>query len=72
MSQVIRPLRQLLLTLGAVAALGFGVASAFAQPVQPARAICTFLSDPDECTGCCQTGGYGSGEVSDFQCRCLR
>lgn len=72
MSQVIRRVRHVLLGVGVVAALGLGVSSALAEPTQPARAICTFLSDPDECTGCCQTGGYGSGEVSDGQCRCLR
>jgi hypothetical protein len=70
MSQVIRPIRQVLLALGVFTSLGFGVSSALAEPVQRDRAICTFLRDPDECIGCCQTGGYSTGIVFNDTCYC--
>lgn len=70
MSQVIRPIRQVVLGLGIFASLGFGVTSALAEPVQQKKQVCTFIREADECRGCCQAAGHGTGAVISHQCFC--
>lgn len=50
--------RNLLFGLGVFATLGFGAATAWAQPgTLQNRVICPFVNDPDACTNCCAEGG---------------
>jgi hypothetical protein len=63
--------------VGIVAALGFGSASAFAEPnAAPPWAACPFYADEDLCVSCCE-GRFGKNgyDYHDWnpdtgECRC--
>jgi hypothetical protein len=65
----------LLFGVGIVAALGFGSASAFAEPTTARGfAYCPFYSDEGNCVSCCE-GLVGPGKSYDWdpgtgECRC--
>ena len=63
--------RNLLFGLGVFAALGFGGATAWAQPgtIQN-RVICPFARDRDACINCCADGGQ-IGDWNGSSCNCI-
>lgn len=67
--------RSLLLGLGVSAALGFGVASAFAEPVlETSRYICPFQRSEEGCAQCCADAGWPNYNYNPDtgECVCTR
>jgi hypothetical protein len=54
------------------AALGFGAITAGAQPSSsPARADCTWATDPVTCAECCAAQGAWGSKIINGRCHCM-
>lgn len=63
-------IKNVLFGLAVLSTMGFGVASAAAQPGEAEKGpICPFVRDRIECEGCCADGGFNYDFVGGY-CTC--